>query len=210
MGYMVFFKDGLHHQQMKVERMFKKKKQQKKGKKPQHESFAIFGEWVSGGEESSAISSDDESSKKFATRTNMRSSSNNCLKAKGMDSDVSDDDFDSPSYEELLELVHEHQRVIKKQTNEVENLNGLNNFNAIFAINYEKLFCKFKFLSEEHEKLKLKIERITKINNSLEAKLSTSCIDSIDVSNSCNEKCFEDIVVELCDDLIAKENDELK
>src|SRR6185436_15410885 len=52
--------------------------------------------------------------------------------------------------------------------------------------------------------------RITKINNSLEAKLSTSCIDSIDESNSCNEKCFEDIVVESCDDLITKENDELK
>ena len=36
------------------------------------------------------------------------------LMAKGMDSDVSDDDSDAPSYEELLELVHEHQKVIKK------------------------------------------------------------------------------------------------
>ena len=57
MEYMVFLKDGPHHQQMKVERRFKKKK--KKEKKPKHESFAIFGEWVSGGEESSANSSDE-------------------------------------------------------------------------------------------------------------------------------------------------------
>ena len=71
MGYIVFLKDGPHHQQMKVERRFKKKKQQKKEKNPQHESFTIFGEWDSGGEESSASLSDNESSKKFTTRTNM-------------------------------------------------------------------------------------------------------------------------------------------
>ena len=52
--------------------------------------------------------------KKFTTRTNMGSSSNTCLMVKGMESDVSDDDSDSPSYDELLELVHEHQKVIKK------------------------------------------------------------------------------------------------
>ena len=69
MGYMVFLKDGPHHQLMKIEKRFKKKKE-KKEKKPKHESFAIFGEWVSGGEESSASSS-DESSKKFTTCTNM-------------------------------------------------------------------------------------------------------------------------------------------
>ena len=56
MGYMVFLKDGPHHQLMKVEKKFKKNKQ-KKEKKPKHE-------WVSGGEESTASSS-DESSKKF-------------------------------------------------------------------------------------------------------------------------------------------------
>ena len=106
MGYMVFLKDGPHHQQMKVERRFKKKNE-KKVKKPKHESFVIFGEWVSSGEESSA-SSCDESSKKFTTRTNMESSSNTCLMAQGMESDVSDDDSDSPSYDELLELIYEH------------------------------------------------------------------------------------------------------
>ena len=97
---------------MKVERRFKKKKE-KKEKKPQHESFAIFGEWISGDEESSANSS-DESNKKFTTRTKMGSSSNTCLMTEGMESDVSDDDSNSPSYDELLDLVHKHQRVIKK------------------------------------------------------------------------------------------------
>ena len=62
MGYMVFLKDGPHHQLMKVEEKFKKKKQ-KKEKKPKHESFGIFGEWVSGGEESSASSSDESNNK---------------------------------------------------------------------------------------------------------------------------------------------------
>ena len=41
---------------------------------------------------------------------------------------------------------------------------------------------------------------------------STSCIHLIDdsCSNPCNEKCYENVVVKSCDDLIAKENDELK
>jgi len=193
MGYMIFLKNGPNHQQMKVERRFKKKKE-KKEKKPKHESFAIFGEWVSGGEESSASSS-DESSKKFTTRTNMGSSSNTCLIAQGMESDVSDDDSDSPSYEELLELVHEHQKVIKKQLNEIENFNTLNDLNVIFTTNYESLLCKFKLFSEEYEELKLKIESINNTNDSLEMKqtipcaisisrihASTSCIDLIDES----------------------------
>ena len=58
MGNIVFLKDGPHHQLMKVEKKFKKNKQ-KKEKKPTHESYVVFGEWVSGGEESSASSSDE-------------------------------------------------------------------------------------------------------------------------------------------------------
>ena len=143
--------------------------------------------------------------------------------AKGMESDVSDDDSDSPSYEEFFKVVHEHQKVIKKQSNEIENLNALNDLNAIFATNYKNLSCKLKLFSEKHEKLKLKIESINDTNNSLETKqsthstksnskvdASTSCIDLIDESNPCNEKCFEDVVVESCDNLITKKNDELK
>ena len=112
MGYMVSLKDGPQHQLMKIERRFMKKK---KEKKPKEEALVVLGEWTIGGEESSTSSS-DESNKTFTTRfnTGAASSSNICLMAKGMESDVSDDDSDSPSYNELLDLVHEHQRVIKK------------------------------------------------------------------------------------------------
>jgi len=67
---------------------------------------------------------------------------------KGMDSDVSDDDSDSHSYEQLLELVHEHQKVIKKQIKEIKNLNTLKDLNASLATNFEDLMCKFKLLSK--------------------------------------------------------------
>jgi len=196
MGYMVFLKDGSHHQLMKVERRFKKKKE----KKPKEEAFVILGEWTSGGEESSTSSS-DESNKTFTTRFNMgaASSSNICLMAKGMESDVSDDDSDSPSYEELLDLVHENQRAIKKQSKKCDALNDLN---ATLATNYDNLLCKFQMLSKEYEELKLKIESITKeTNDCLEmeqyipceipiSKVDDSCIDLIDksCSNPCNEK----------------------
>ena len=84
--------------------------------------------------------------------------------------------------------------------------------------------CKFNLLSKEHEELKFKLESINDTNDSLEMKqtipcaipifrvdASTSCIDLIDesCSNLCNEKCNENVVVESCDDLITKENDEL-
>jgi hypothetical protein len=152
MGYMVFLKDMHHHQHMKDERIKFKKRQVKKEKKPKHESFPTFGEWISGGEESSTSSS-DESNKRFSTRTNMSSSSNTCLMDKGMESDVSDDDSDFPSIDELLDLVHEHQKIIKKESKEIKKLNPLSNLNASLATNYEYLLCKFKLLSKEHEEL---------------------------------------------------------
>ena len=77
---------------------------------------------------------------------------------------------------------------------------------------------KIKLLSKEHEELKLKFESINNTNDSLEMKqtipcaipmsridASTSCIDLIDesCSNPCNEKRYENVVVESCDDLIA-------
>ena len=85
--------------------------------------------------------------------------------------------------------------------------------------------CKFKLLSKEHEELKSKFESINDTNDSLELKqtipcaipisridASTSCIDLIDesCSNPYNDKCNENVIVESCDDLIAKENDEFK
>ena len=60
--------------------------------------------------------------------------------AQGMESDVSDDDSDSPFYEELLDLVHEQQREIKKQSKKCDALSDLN---ATLATNYNNLFCKF-------------------------------------------------------------------
>jgi hypothetical protein len=81
--------------------------------------------------------------------------------------------------------------------------------------------CKFKLLSKEHEELKLKFKSINDTNDFLEMKqtipfaiqisrvdASTSCIDLI--NESCSNQCNENVVVQSCDDLIAKENDELK
>ena len=133
--------------------------------------------------------------------------------------DVSDDDFDSPSVDEHLDLVHEHQKVIKKQSKEIKNINALNDLNTSLATNHEDLLCKFKLLSKKYEELKLKFESINNTNDSLEMMqiipcaipisridASTSCIDLIDesCSNPCNEKFFEDVVVESCDDIITK------
>jgi hypothetical protein len=126
---------------MKVKRnKYKKNNQGKKDKKPKHEALSIFGVWVSGGEESSTSSS-DESIKRFTTRTNIGASSlNMCLMSKGMESDVSDDDSDSPSFEDLLELIHEQQRVMKRQAKEIKQLNAFNDLNASLATNYDDLW----------------------------------------------------------------------
>jgi hypothetical protein len=109
---------------------------------------------VSGGEESSASSS-DESIKRFTIRTNTgaSSSSNMCLMAKDMESesDVSDDDSDSSSFDEFLDLIHEQQGVMKRQTKEFEQLNAFNDLNSSHATNYDDLLCKFKLLSKKHE-----------------------------------------------------------
>ena len=52
------------------------------------------------------------------------------------------------SIDELLDLVHEHQKVIKKQSKEIKNLNTLKDLNASLATNFEDLMCKFKLLSK--------------------------------------------------------------
>ena len=127
-----------------------------------------------------------------------------------MENDVSDDDSDFPFYKELLDLVHEHQRAIKKQSKKYDALNDLN---ATLATNFDNLLCKFQMLSKEHEELKLKFESINDTNDSLKMEQTIPCaipISRVDASTSCIEKCNENVVVESCDDLIAKENDELK
>ena len=193
-------------------------------KKPKDEPRVFLGEWVDDGVESN---SSDESIKSNTTRINkgVSSSFNTCHMAEGTNSNVSDDDSDTPSFEDLLDLIHEQQRVVKRQAKEIKNLNALNDLNASLATNYENLLCKFKLLSKEHEELKSKFESINNTNDFLEMKqsipntnsnskvdASTSCFDLIDksCSNPCNEKYNENVIIKSCDDLIAKENDELK
>jgi hypothetical protein len=143
--------------------------------------------------------------------------------AQGMESNVSDDESDTTSLDDLVELVHEQKGIIEKQANEIKELNALNDLSATLATNYEHLFCKFKLLSKEWDELKSKLEsNETKTSNSFEidetfipcaipiskVDASTSCIDLIDESFS--PSCHENVVVETCDYLIGKENDELK
>ena len=107
-----FYGEGLNFSPsnfpQKVERKHKKKKKQKKEKKPKDEPRVFLGEWVEDGVESSSSSS-DESIKSTTFRTNERVSSsfNTCHMAESMNSNVSDDDYEYPSFEDLLDLIHE-------------------------------------------------------------------------------------------------------
>jgi hypothetical protein len=59
--------------------------------------------------------------------------------AKGMESesDVSDDDSDSSSFDELLDLIHEQQGYMKRQAQEIKQLNAFNDLNASLTTNYD-------------------------------------------------------------------------
>ena len=90
--------------------------------------------------------------------------------------------------DELLDLVHEHQKVIKKQSKKIKNINALNDLNASLATNYKNLLCKFKLISKGHKELKLKVESINDTNDSLKIKQTISCaipISRVDASSSC-------------------------
>jgi hypothetical protein len=50
--------------------------------------------------------------------------------AKGMESNVSDDESDTTSPDDLVELVLEQKRILKKQANEIKELNALNDLSA--------------------------------------------------------------------------------
>jgi hypothetical protein len=67
--------------------------------------------------------------------------------AKGMESKVSNDESDTTSLDDLVELVHEQKGMLKKQANEIKELDALNDLSATFATNYEHLLCKFKCLA---------------------------------------------------------------
>jgi hypothetical protein len=113
--------------------------------------------------------------------------------------------------------------MLEKQANEIKELNALNDLSDTLATNYEHLLCKLKLLRKECDELKSKLEsNETKTSNSFEldetsipcaipiskVDASTSCIDLID--ESCSPSCHENVVVESCDYLIGKENNELK
>jgi hypothetical protein len=140
--------------------------------------------------------------------------------AQGMESNVSDDESDTTSLNGLVELVHEQKGMLKKQANEIKELNALNDLSATLATNYEHLLCKF---SKECDELKSKLgSNETKTSNSFEldessipcaipiskVDASTSCIDLVD--EYCSPSCNENVVVETSDCLMGKKNDELK
>jgi hypothetical protein len=189
-----------------------------KERRSRQEATVAVREWTSGGESSSSSSS-DESRNNFTTcfLQGPSSSLHMCLMAKGMESDVSADKIDTTTLDDLVELVHEQKRMLKKQANEIKELNALNDISASLATNYEYLLCKFKLLSKECDELKSKLEiNETKTSNSFEldessipcaipisnVDASTSCIDLIDefFSPSYNEN----VIVETCDCLIGK------
>jgi hypothetical protein len=130
-----------------------------KERRPRQEANVVVREWTSGGESSSSSSS-DESWKNFTTRfmQGPSSSLHMCLMAKGMERNVSDDESDTTSLDDLVELVNEQKGMLKKQANVIKELNALNDLSATLATNYEHLLCKLKLLSKECDELKSKLE----------------------------------------------------
>jgi hypothetical protein len=111
-----------------------------KERRLRQEATIAVRECISGGESSSSSSS-DESRKNFTTRfmQGPSSSLHMCLMAKGMESNVSNDESDTTSLDDLVELVHEQKGMIKKQANEIKELNTLNDLSATLATHYEHL-----------------------------------------------------------------------
>jgi hypothetical protein len=56
-----------------------------------------------------------------------------CFIAKGMESNVSDDESDTTSLDDLVELVHEPKGILEKQANEIKELNAVNDLTATLA-----------------------------------------------------------------------------
>jgi hypothetical protein len=149
-GYNVHLREGCHHQHINFTKIkHKPKKKVVKERRPKQEANVVVREWTSGGE-SSLSSSSDESRKNFTTRFmhGHSSSLHMCLMAKGTERNVSDDEFDTTSLDDLVQLVHEQNGMLKKQANEIQKPNALNDLSATLATNYEHLLCKFKLFSK--------------------------------------------------------------
>jgi hypothetical protein len=190
-GYNVHLREGRHHQHIKFTKIeHKPKKKVVKEKRPRQEATITVHEWTCGGESSSSSSS-DESRKNFTTRfmQSPSSSLHMCLIAKVMEINVSDDESDTTSLDDLVELVHDQKGMLKKQANEIKELNALNDLSATLATNYEQLLWKFKLLSKECDELKSKLQsKETKTSNSFELdESSIPCaipISKVDASTS--------------------------
>jgi hypothetical protein len=134
-GYNVHFREGCHHQHTKFTKIeHKPKRKVVKERRPRQEATISVHEWTNGGESSSSSSS-DESRKNFTTRfmQGPSSSLHMCLMTKAMKSNVSDDESDTTSLDDLVELVHEQKGMLKKQANEIKELNALNDLSATLA-----------------------------------------------------------------------------
>jgi hypothetical protein len=149
-GYNVHLREGCHHQHINFTKIkHKPKKKVVKERRPKQEANVVVREWTSGGE-SNLSSLSDESRKNFTTRFmhGPSSSLHMCLMAKGTERNVSDDEFDTTSLDDLVQLVHEQNGMLKKQANEIQKPNALNDLSATLATNYEHLLCKFKLFSK--------------------------------------------------------------
>jgi hypothetical protein len=59
--------------------------------------------------------------------------------AKGMESNVNDNESDTTSLNDLVELINEQKGMLEKQANEIKELNALNDLSDTLATNYEHL-----------------------------------------------------------------------
>jgi hypothetical protein len=121
-GYNVHLREGRHHQHIKLTKIeHKPKNKVVKERRPKQEASIAVREWTSGAESSSSSSS-DESRKNFTTRfmQGPSSSLHMCLMSKGMESNVSDDESDTTSLDDLVEVVHEQKGMLEKQANEIK------------------------------------------------------------------------------------------
>jgi hypothetical protein len=93
--YNVHLREGRHHQHIKFTKIkHKPKRKVVKERRSRQEATIAIREWTSGG--SSSSSSSDESRKNFTTRfMEAPSSRHMCLMAKGMGSNVSDDESET-------------------------------------------------------------------------------------------------------------------
>jgi hypothetical protein len=139
-GYNVHLREGRHYQHIKFSKIeHKLKKKVVKERRPKQEATIAVREWTSGGESSSSSSS-DESRKNFTTRfiQGPSSSLHMCLIAKGMESNVSDDESDTTSLNDLVELVHEQKGMLEKQANKIKELHALNDISAMLKVNFRQ------------------------------------------------------------------------